>query len=98
MNRSELSRYPRPQDRSLQLTVERDLGDFVEVDKTFPQERISARMYERIKVIEVHTISSQESVEVDKTIPQERNSERMCEQFEGIEMSKISYQESVDAV
>ena len=54
------------QDRSLQRTVERAFGDFVEVGKTIPRERISGRMYERIEVIEVPMIPSKESVEIDK--------------------------------
>ena len=38
------------QDRSLQRTVERASRDFVEVDKTIFQERISEQMYERSEV------------------------------------------------
>ena len=36
----------RVQDRSLQRTVER-ARDFVQVDRTIPQDRISEQMYER---------------------------------------------------
>ena len=49
----------RVQDRSLQRTAERASRDFVEVDKTIPQERISEQMYERSEVIEVPKIAYQ---------------------------------------
>ena len=64
---------------SLQRTVERSLIDFIEEDKTFPQERIS-----RIEAIKVPTFSSQEGVEAAKNIPQERISGKMREQREVI--------------
>ena len=45
----------------LQRTVERASRDFVEADKTIPQERISEQMHERSEVIEVPKISYQSS-------------------------------------
>ena len=62
---------------SLQRTVEWALGDFVEVDKTIPQERIS----ERSQVIEVPRIPCQESVGVSMAPMKE---EGKCDRSLGI--------------
>ena len=69
--------------RILQRTVEQD---FVEVDKTTSQERISGRMGFADRVIEVPRTLRQESAEVVKSIAQERTSERS----QVIEVPKIS--------
>ena len=73
------------QDRNLQRTVKHALVDFVEVDKTIPQEPISERMGEQIGVVEVSKISGQESAEIVKIISQKQMSERTREQIGVIE-------------